>query len=244
MRLQNPELEIERAALKARETELQARILQARKEDTASLKPFTSLLQATTDRINKLNADEADLTIRAQHAGIWVAPGIADYVGRWATRGTPLGLLVNPESFEFSATVLQNDADALFARQIPGAEVRLFGQAGEVISVKKWKVLSGGRQMLPSPALGWAAGGEVPVMMNDKEGSKAAEPFFEVQAEIPIEVSRGIPQVGRGVPAEPSAQAALLHGRTGKIRFDLPSEPLLPRWTRRLWQLLQKRYGL
>ena len=83
--------------------------------------------------------------------------------------------------------------------------------------------------MLPSPALGWAAGGEVPVMMNDdKQGNKAAEPFFEVQVEIPDE----------------SAAVALLHGRTGKIRFDLESEPLLPRWLRRLWQLLQKRYGL
>jgi putative peptide zinc metalloprotease protein len=238
MRLKNPELEIERNALVAREKELQARLLQARKEDTAGLKPLASLLQATTDRIQKLNADEADLTIRAQHSGIWVAPGIAEYIGRWAARGTPLGLLVNPASFEFSATVLQADADTLFARQIPGAEVRLFGQAGTVIPVQKWKVLSGGRQVLPSPALGWAAGGEVPVMMNDdNQGNKAAEPFFEVQVEIPIEV-------GRGVPAEPSAQVALLHGRTGKIRFDLEPEPLLPRWLRRLWQLLQKRYGL
>ena len=227
MRLQNPELDIERTVLRARETELQARLLQARKEDIASLKPLMSLLAAVTNRINKLNADEADLTIRAQHPGIWVAPGVEDFIGKWIMRGMPLGLLVNPAQFEFSATVLQADVDALFARRIPGAEIRLFGQAGAAIPIKKWKVLSGGRQMLPSPALGWAAGGEVPVMMNDNEGSKAAEPFFEVQAEIPHDVP-----------------VALLHGRTGKIRFDLEPEPLLPRGIRRLWQLLQKRYGL
>ena len=227
MRLQNPELDIERNSLRARESELHARVLQARKEDISSLKPLTSLLDAVTNRINKLNADEADLTIRAQHPGIWVAPGIEDYLGKWLIRGMPLGLLVNPAGFDFSATVLQADADALFARRITGAEVRLFGQAGTVIPIANWKKLSGGRQVLPSPALGWAAGGEVPVMMNDNEGNKAAEPFFEVQAEIPDQDA-----------------AAILHGRTGKIRFDLEPEPLLPRGIRRLWQLLQKRYGL
>jgi putative peptide zinc metalloprotease protein len=227
MRLESPELEIERAALRARETELHARLLHARREDIAGLKPLTSLLQAVTNRINKLNADEADLTIRAQHAGIWIAPGIEDYIGKWLTRGNMLGLLVNPAGFEFSATVLQADVDALFARQIPHAEVRLYGEAGTAIPIAKWKVLAGGRQILPSPALGWAAGGEVPVAVNDSEGRQAAEPFFEVHAEI-----------------DPGTVAALLHGRTGKIRFDLEDEPLLPRMIRRLWQLLQKRYGL
>ena len=36
----------------------------------------------------------------------------------------------------------------------------------------------------------------------------------------------------------------LLDGRSGKIRFDLEPEPLLPRWIRRLRQLLQKRYQI
>ena len=227
MRLQNPELELERSALRARETELQARLLQARTEDIASLKPLTSLLDAITNKMAKLNADQAQLTIRAQHSGIWVAPGIEDFIGRWLMRGTSVGLLINPDGFEFSATVLQADVDALFARRIPGAEVRLHGQAGIAIPVLKWKVLAGGRQVLPSPALGWSAGGEVPVAVDDNDGRKATEPFFEVQAQIP-----------------PAVAATLVHGRTGKIRFDLEPEPLLPRMIRRLWQLLQKRYGL
>jgi hypothetical protein len=44
------------------------------------------------------------------------------------------------------------------------------------------------------------------------------------------------------LPASPTP--ALLHGRSGVIRFDLPAEPLLPRWLRRLGQLLQVRYQL
>ena len=79
--------------------------------------------------------------------------------------------------------------------------------------------------MLPSLALGWRAGGDVPVETEDNNGSRAAEPFFEVQGQI--ESRDGVP---------------LLDGRSGKIRFTLEADPLLPRWIRRVWQLLQKRY--
>jgi hypothetical protein len=37
---------------------------------------------------------------------------------------------------------------------------------------------------------------------------------------------------------------ALLDGRSGRISFKLQAEPLLPRWIRSLWQLLQKRYQI
>jgi putative peptide zinc metalloprotease protein len=88
-----------------------------------------------------------------------------------------------------------------------------------------WTVVPGGQRQLPSPALGWTGGGEVPVSLSEPE--KAAEPFFEVHAPLPA-----------------TTQAALLHGRSGTIRFDLPAKPLLLRLWRRLEQLVQKRYHL
>jgi putative peptide zinc metalloprotease protein len=92
-----------------------------------------------------------------------------------------------------------------------------------VLTVERWRVIPGGKQSLPSPALGWGAGGEVAV--SQREPNQAAEPFFEVHAELPA-----------------SQKVAFLHGRSGKIRFDLEPQPLLQRAWRRLWQLLQKRY--
>ena len=67
----------------------------------------------------------------------------------------------------------------------------------------------------------------MPIASDDKQGVKSAEPFFEVRASLPA-----------------STEIALLHGRSGKIRFDQPWEPLLPRWIRSLRQMLQKRYQL
>lgn len=227
LQLDNPELDLDIASTQARLLEVEARLRHAMSEAVANLKPLHRIAEAATNRLTKLLNDQAALTVRARHDGVWVAPGIEDYVGRWLMRGSHLGLLINPRDFDFIATVKQVDADALFARKIPGAEVRLFGNAGKVLPVAQWKVVPGGQRTLPSPALGWHAGGEMPVAVEDPQGRTTQEPFFEVQA--------AVPNVG---------EVALLHGRGGKIRFDLEWEPLLPRWLRRLHQLLQKRYGI
>ena len=118
--------------------------------------------------------------------------------------------------------------NALFAKKINGANVRLYGDAGKNLPVAQWRVIPGGQQILPSAALGWSAGGEVPVSTDENsQGNKSAEPFFEVLGKL--DSPNGV---------------ALLDGRSGKISFKLGAEPLLPRWTRSLWQLLQKRYQI
>jgi putative peptide zinc metalloprotease protein len=221
----NPEVDLELASARAAVTELDARIRLAMRERTADVKPLTMRMDALTQRVQKLEADKAALIVKARHDGIWISPEIQDQVGRWLARGARLGLLVNPAQFEFAATVKQEDGDALFGRNISGAEIRLLGEAGRVVPITKWRIIPGEQQTLPSAALGWISGGEVPVNPDDPQ--KAAEPFFEVHADI-----------GQTVPA------TILHGRSGKIRFDLEPEPLLPRWLRRLQQLLQKRYQL
>ncbi|HMJ88529.1 MAG TPA: hypothetical protein VK530_01870 [Candidatus Acidoferrum sp.] len=221
----NPELDLEIANARATVAELDARIRLAMKERAADLKPLLMRMESLNQRVQKIQADKASLIIKARHDGVWVAPEIQDQAGRWLARGARLGLLVNPSQFEFAATVKQEDGDTLFGRKISGAEVRLFGDAGRVVPIRKWRIIPGEQQTLPSPALGWVSGGEVPVSPDDPQ--KAAEPFFEVHADIGAD-----------------ALTAILHGRSGKIRFDLEPEPLLPRWIRRLQQLLQKRYQL
>jgi len=225
LQMKNPELELELTNTRAKYDELQARVRQAMKEATPNLKPLASMIESITNRLHKLEIDEQNLIVRARQDGILVAPHLDDLIGRWLTRGTPMGLLINSNAFEFTATVKQDDADALFAQRTPLASIRLKGQAGQEIPAIHWKVIPGEQQTLPSPALGWHAGGELQVSPQDPQGRKTAEPFFSVLAEV-----------------KPGGNVALLDGRTGKIRFDLQPEPLLPRWIRRLQQMFQKRY--
>jgi putative peptide zinc metalloprotease protein len=228
LRLKNPELDLELADTQAHLNEVNARLLQAMNQDSADIAPLTSLRDSVADVLKKLSVDSENLTIRARHDGVWVAPGIEDYAGRWLPRGAEVGLLANPAAFEFAATVMEEDVNALFAKKISGASVRLHGDAGEKLPVTHWRVIPGGQQILPSAALGWNAGGEVPVALEgNSQGNKSAEPFFEVLGDL--RSSNGV---------------VLLDGRSGKISFKLEPEPLLPRWTRSLWQLLQKRYEI
>ncbi len=227
LRMSNREMELELAQTAARAQEVRARLLKAQKDETADIKPLLQSQAAVAERLMKLRADAAALTIRARHDGVWVAPGIEDYLGRWLPRGSNLGLLVNPSVYEFVATVLQEDADRVFARQRPGAEVRLIGDASETMAVNEWRVIPGEQRVLPSSALGMRGGGEVPIAADDEHGTKSAEPYFKVIGKLPA-----------------SPEIALFDGCSGKIRFNLQPEPLLTRWARRLWQLLQKRYQL
>lgn len=225
VRLHSRELQLELMQARAGKIEAETRLRAALAGETANLKPLLGQLEAATNRLAKLLADEHSLIIRARHDGLWIAPELKDSLERWLPRGTSLGLLVNPASFQFTATVKQEAADALFARHLSGAEIRLHGQGHRVLKVKRWQVLPGGLHVLPSPALGWNAGGEVPTAADDPHGVKSTEPFFEVRADLPED-----------------ELIAWLHGRSGRIRFDQEWEPLLPRWIRSLRQLLQKRY--
>lgn len=227
LQLKNEALDFERQGAQASYQEIQDRLRQARRDAAANLKPLLSRLESAEKRLQRLDQDQASLTIRARQDGVWVSPQIHESLGRWLVRGTSLGLLLDPAAFEFTATVAQEDGDSLFGARNLRAEARLFGESAKTLPLGALTIVPTEQSRLPSPALGWNAGGEVRVAPDDPQGTRAAEPFFEVRAPL----------------AGPST-AVLLHGRAGKIRFDLEPEPLLPRWMRRLRQLLQKRYQL
>lgn len=227
LQMTNPELQLELAEATARMEEVEARLLKAMKDESADLKPLMQSKEANKARVEKLQADVERLTVRARHDGIWIAPGIQDFVGRYLTRGSNLGLLVNPDAYDFVATVQQEDADALFARKLAGTEVRLVDAVGTALTVGDLKVIPGEQRQLPSPALGSRGGGEIPVEMNDERGNKTAEPYFKVIMHLPA-----------------NSPVPLFDGVSGHMRVDLGTEPLLSGWLRRLWQLLQKRYQM
>jgi putative peptide zinc metalloprotease protein len=227
----NPELELELEAAKANRAEMEARLLQAMGLETPNVKPLQSKLDFVQKRIARIEKELSVLTVHARQDGLWVAPSIKEGVGRWLAKGTSLGLIVDPSSFEFVATVLQDDVDQLFTRTNNRAEIRLIGQAATTLLASNLRKIPAEMHTLPSAALGWAAGGDIPLARQEAQAGgqtqRAAEPFFEVRADV-----------------QPVAEVTLVHGRTGKIRFDLDSEPLLPRIVRRFRQLLQRRYQI
>lgn len=226
-RMSNRDLELQIEAARAQLAQTESMILRAMKENSADLKPLRSREEATRKLLERLLESQTELVVRAGHSGVWVAPGIEDLVGSWHERGKPIGQIVNQSTFYFSAIISQKEASRLFTDEIRDSEVKMYGQAGETLTVVEQTVIPADQQNLPSAAIGWAGGGEVAVDLQDKSGTKAVEPFFEVRSTV----------VG-------SEELTMLHGKGGRIRFDLPPEPLLRQWVRKLRQLLQQRYGI
>ncbi len=227
VRLRNPELEINLAQAEAKKRELFALREEALNLSPSALGPLQTQIAALEGRLTNLRKDEVALTVRAPQNGVWVAPHHEEWQGGWVERGAALGELINPGAFRFSAVVSQAEAAALFSHGIRGTEVRLNGEAGEVIHATIERIVPGQQHELPSAALGWRSGGDLAVQSNDPSGLRSTEPFFQVVASL-----------------QPAPGVLLAHHRSGEIRFELPSQPLLAQWWRRLRQLVQQRYRI
>ncbi len=227
LRMSSREIDLRLAAARAQLEETEAMQRRALRQATADLSPLATRAEAVRRLIGRLEAEKAALIVLAPHRGRWVAPTVRDMIGARMERGTSVGQLIDESQFYFSAIVSQNEASRLFADEIRGSEIKLAGQADTTLPVRDRVVIPVDRQNLPSAALGWAGGGDLAVNTADRSGTQAAEPFFEVRATV-----------------EPAAAAHLLHGRGGRIRFELEAEPLLTQWVRRFRQLLQARYGI
>lgn len=227
LRLRDQELGLEIRAAEAQREETKALEKLAMYRSPADLEPIRKRMDAVEEKLANLRHRQQALVVRSSQPGTWVSPRCDEMVGTWIPRGTKLGEVVNPEQFRFSAVVSQDDVANLFAGQFQHAEVRLHGQDGRNLQVKSYEIIPFQHERLPSAALGWRSGGEVPVSASDDTGLAAAEPFFLIYAEL---------------AADP--EVTFLHGCSGKIRFSMHPEPLLAQWTRSLRQLLQKRYQI
>jgi putative peptide zinc metalloprotease protein len=107
-----------------------------------------------------------------------------------------------------------------------GAEVRLSERLGETIPARIRRIVPGGSEALPSPALGALGGGQIATDPSDREGLTAVEKVFQVDLELlrtPDLVNLG----GRAY-----------------IRFDHGWKPLAVQWYFQIRQLFLARFDV
>ncbi|GAA4332700.1 hypothetical protein GCM10023144_23050 [Pigmentiphaga soli] len=228
--LRNDDLELNLRLTKLQLAEHETLIRQALERAPADVAPLERRAQALRDRLGELEAMKAKLVVRAPQDGEWVAPMLHERLSSWIERGQALGEVVDSSSFRFSAVLAQTEAAELFP--VDGrskGELRLAGQAGAGIEIGRVELLPYQRERLASPALGFFGGGDVPVQADDKSGTLATEPFFEVRA---------------GLPPAALAGVTAYQGMSGVLRVTLAAQPLYTRLHKAFLQLLQRRYAL
>lgn len=229
--LENTELAGLRAETEAQLREAVHTLTNAVSVSQADIEPVRKRHDAYSERLRRLDEQTENLTVRAAIAGIWVAPDVDDFPGRWLPRGTPLGQIIDPGRYYFAAVVSQQDVSDLFSRDSSRgpapAQVRLAGQSEVRMKAPEYNLIPMEQDQLPSMALGMLGGGEIEVRQGDSSGTRTVEPFYEVRAAV-----------------IPAAGSALFHGLRGKARFALGYKPLMWQGWRKARQLVQKHYRI
>lgn len=225
--LENVELSKTRTETEAALTEAKMQYRKALDTLQADLEPIEKRISAYTERLLRLDKEIADLVVRAQTNGIWVAPDADDFMGRWMPRGTQLGQIINPEKFYFVSVIPQKEISGLFTQKINMAQIKLRGQSQITINASDINTIPMEQNHLPSSALGFYGGGDIAVTPGDSSGTRTTEPFYEVRAIV-----------------ENRPDALILHGRSGKIKFALGYKPILWQAWRNIRQLVQKHYQI
>lgn len=210
--------------LEAKLSELQARLAKTSLDQR-------SQAQAVGDEIAVIEADLAHtrarvqaLTLRSPAQGRLILLQADDLPGHFLRRGDLVGYVLDAEQIEVQAVVGQESVGLVRERTI-SVQVQLVDWQSEPIESVILRDRPAATDELPSPALGSAAGGSIPLDPRDDSGAKALTKFFVFDLALP------------------DTAGGRLIGRRVEIRFDHGAEPLWQQWSRAFRQLFLSHFG-
>ncbi|WP_031484947.1 hypothetical protein [Maridesulfovibrio frigidus] len=189
--------------------------------------PVHKRREALLQLLTQLETRKSGLTICADQDGLWILPDAEKLQGQWVAKGHDFGRIVSEDEFHFMAVISQEDASTLFDGKIKGMEVHVKGAGLQNIAAFSWDLQAHYHEELPSVALGWRGGGDIPLSSADNSGLLAAEPFYLLKTDL--DMFKGV-----SVPG----------GRTGSVCIEMAPRSLAVRFVLYFRQFMQKRYQL
>ena len=177
------------------------------------------------DRARLVEELEA-LDIRAPRVGTAVLPNASDLEGSFVAKGNVIGYVVAQRDTQTVRTVVSQNQIDLVRNDTQSVSVMPVEWGAEPIKAIILREVPGATQQLPTPALGTAGGGNVPVDPSDPNGVQTLGRFFEFEILI----------------VQPSAD--ILLGRRVRVRFDHGTSPLGFQAYRSLRQLFLRLYNV
>jgi len=224
----NRELDAQLAQLEAERRSAVARFgLHWGKRELAQAQIAQEEIGAVDDQIQHVREQIAALQVKSPIAGEWVSPDIERSKGAYLHRGDRSGLVASLDVLVIRATAGQDVAARLIADVAPRVEIRVQGAPDQQAGGEICRILPAGQERLPSAALGFQAGGSMEVEADDKQGTRAAERFFEIE-----------------VTPQTDGHLRLLPGQRVIVRFEMTKKPLVLQAKRWLLQLIQRRYHI
>lgn len=215
IRLENRWLEEEWAGVEGELKMARAEYGRALAEDAAAAAIVSGRVRALEDRARSLAERRTSLKIRAEGDGLWFAPDVERALQGYTPRGEELGVVLSVDDVVLRGEVAQVDV---------GAIADVLGGRGELPVRVRFRARSGEvfRGSLVELAPAGVVGGE------GEDGSAGG--MEERRFGVSIEMGEAAPEWVRV-------------GMGARVRVDVGREPLGVQWSRRLWQLLQRRLG-
>jgi putative peptide zinc metalloprotease protein len=222
VKLSNPALHTELKAERANLERLRLEQQEVEKQrGVAAAQMYDKAIAAKQHRIEWLEGQVAALTVTAPLDGEWVAPDIQDANGAFIERGRQVGFVAAVGNVRLHGVASQ----AVPVGEIDqSVEIRPEGRPQAQLAGRITDRDPAGATQLPSPSLGYLAGGSVQTASDDKEGLRAVEPFFRVM----------VKPVGSGTELLPNQRVV--------IRASAPPKPLAVQAYRKILQLVNKKF--
>lgn len=198
-------------------------VLRTDRVQAALIAAEEQVLQSDRERLAQ---QIADLAVRAHRAGAVVLPRSGDLDGRFVPKGTVIGYVVAEDDTRTVRTVVSQDDVDLVRNDTRSVSVLPVEWNAQPIPARILREVPGGSTRLPTPALGIAGGGKVPVDPADPNGVTTLGRYFEFEVLLD------------------STGAAALLGRRVQVRFDHGFEPIGFQAWRSLRQLFLRLYNV
>jgi putative peptide zinc metalloprotease protein len=227
LELINPGLQAENKAMLAERRALEARLRSAEVQEPAAAQIIQEQIGALQEKIQRIEAQLAALRVAAPFAGVWVAPEIERTKGTYLQRGQTIGFVGSLDDLIVRATAGQDVAALLFEQAEKTLEIRVKGRPDATFPGRIDRMFPAGDDVLPSEALGYAAGGTMPTRSRSPKDRTTAERFFEI----------------RITPTGPHT-ATLMSGQRVVARLRMKDKPLLAQWWQSARRLFQRRFHI
>ena len=218
IQLHNPSLLAELAFKQAHLDEYRARYQQAWNEDRVQAQLYEEDIRAIQAELEHLQNRVNNLVIRSATEGRFALTQRRSLVGQYLEQGDVVGLIIQDEPPRIRAALTQQEV-GLVRQSTSAVEVRMAADIGHLLQGNVSGEVPAATFNLPSPVLGAAGGGRLPVDSGDKAGTKATQMVFLLDVHLP--------QLAQGSR----------YGERAYLLFRHPAEPLATQLQRRLRQL-------
>lgn len=223
----NPELEAKKASLLAERRSLEARYRLAETREIAGAQIIAEQIDALNESLSRVQSQLDQLNLKPPFKGTWVAPEIDRIKGTYLRRGEKIGFVGSLDDLILRVTAGQNVAAMIPEQASKTVQFRVKGRPDKTLTGQIEKIFPAGSEELPSEALGYGAGGDVPTRSRAPQDRTAAERFFEIR-----------------IRPDASNASALLTRQRVVARLTMTPKPLLVQWWQSGRQLFQRRFHI